>query len=187
MSDNRKIIGYRISSLIAERNITQKELADILNVKANVISYFCSGDRTPNTEQIIQISRSLNVSADYLLGLTENSTVEPDMKAAVKCTGLSQKAIEGLQDHLTAELEQLDRRITEPLETLLCSDRFYDILLQLRSLQNTSDKFNDTDDIKRIDLDDKCDMLRYRVSKIMEKIIDEFDRRENDEHNSKQK
>ena len=176
-----------LKKLRKDRNATQKEVSQAIGADQQTLRRYESGERKPDTEMLLRIAKYYNVSADYLLGLSENSTVEPDMKAAVKCTGLSQKAIEGLQDHLTAELEQLDRRITEPLETLLCSDRFYDILLQLRILQNTSAQFNDTDDIKRIDLDDKCDMLRYRVSKIMERIIDEFDRRENDEHNSKQK
>ena len=163
-----------LKKLRKDRNATQKEVSQAIGADQQTLRRYESGERKPDTEMLLRIAKYYNVSADYLLGLSENSTVEPDMKAAVKCTGLSQKAIEGLQDHLTAELE--------PLETLLGSDRFYDILLQLRILQNTSAQFNDTDDIKRIDLDDKCDMLRYRVSKIMERIIDEFDRRENDEN-----
>lgn len=169
----------RLNKCFGDRNESQEAVAKALGTTRQTFGNWLSGRNQPDFEKLIALAKYYNVSVDYLLGLSEDSTLEPDMKKAVKCTGLSRTAIEGLQDHLTAELEQLDRRITEPLETLLCSDKFYDMLIQLRSLQNTSRQFNDTDDIKRIDFDDKCDMLRYRVSKIMEKISDEFDRREN--------
>ena len=65
------IIGKRINSALAEKDIKQKELAKKIGVNDNVISYWCSGSRTPNTQQIIQICNVLGVSADYLLGLTD--------------------------------------------------------------------------------------------------------------------
>ncbi len=56
-----EIIGQRINAALALSNIKQKELAKELGVKDNVVSYWCSGKRTPNTEQIIKISKMLNI------------------------------------------------------------------------------------------------------------------------------
>lgn len=67
--DYRKIIGLRINTALALRNVKQKELAKVLGVSANAVSYFCSGARTPNTWQLIKIAEYLEVSADYLLGI----------------------------------------------------------------------------------------------------------------------
>lgn len=64
----RKQIGQRIYCTLMSKNIKQKELAAALGVTDNTISYFVSGKRTPNTEQIIKIAAFLNVSTDYLLG-----------------------------------------------------------------------------------------------------------------------
>ncbi len=74
------IIGQRINKALAFRNVKRKELAKELGVKDNVVSYWCSGTRTPNVQQIIQISKILNVSADYLTGISEAKTNDIEVK-----------------------------------------------------------------------------------------------------------
>ena len=91
--DNKKIIGSRINSALAMNNTLQKELAKQLNVKDNIVSYWCKGDRTPNTTQIIQIANCLNVSTDYLLGLTDVATNDKDLKFVCEYTGLNENSI----------------------------------------------------------------------------------------------
>ena len=94
--DNKKIIGSRINSALAMNNTLQKELAKQLNVKDNIVSYWCKGDRTPNTTQIIQIANCLNVSTDYLLGLTDVATNDKDLKFVCEYTGLDEKSVKYL-------------------------------------------------------------------------------------------
>ena len=48
----KKKIGQAINTLLAEQNKRQKDLAKELGVTDNTISYFVSGSRTPNLEQI---------------------------------------------------------------------------------------------------------------------------------------
>jgi transcriptional regulator with XRE-family HTH domain len=62
-------IGSHIKALLAFKGIKQKDLAKYLGVTDNTISYFCSGSRVPNAEQIIKIAEYLEVSADYILGI----------------------------------------------------------------------------------------------------------------------
>ena len=91
-------IGQRINAALAERNVKQKELAKHLGIQDNTVSYWCKGERTPNTEQIINISELLNVSADYLLGLSSVPTTDKDIQFVCDYTGLSKKAIRALHD-----------------------------------------------------------------------------------------
>lgn len=91
--NNRTVIGSRINSALAFSNKKQKELASHLGVPDNTISYFCSGKRVPNAEQIIEISKFLGVSSDYLLGLTESKPIDEDIKIVSAYTGLDDKAI----------------------------------------------------------------------------------------------
>lgn len=91
------IIGKRINSALAEKDIKQKELAKKIGVNDNVISYWCSGSRTPNTQQIIQICNVLGVSADYLLGLSDVATNDKDLQYICDYTGLDVKAIQKLR------------------------------------------------------------------------------------------
>lgn len=92
----KKEIGQRINTLLAERDKKQKELAEALGVLDNTISYFVSGKRVPNLEQIIKIAQFFDVSTDYLLGLNPNSTTDPEVKAICNYTGLSDEAVKAL-------------------------------------------------------------------------------------------
>ena len=102
-----KKIGTRINSLIGEQDKTQKDLADYLKISPNVVSYWCKGERTPNTEQIIKISKFFNVSTDYLLRKTNIQTADTDLKAICEYTGLSEEAAEKLHEFHTAEYGSL--------------------------------------------------------------------------------
>ena len=94
--DSKKIIGNRINAALALSNCKQKELAAHLEIPDNTISYFCSGKRVPNAEQIIKISQYLHVSADYLLGLSENKSDEEKLNISCEYTGLSEEAVNEL-------------------------------------------------------------------------------------------
>lgn len=91
-SDLSKIIGKRINTLLAEQDKKQKELAAFLGVPDNTISYFVSGRRTPNTEQLAKIADFFNVSADYLLGRTNAKTTDKDVQFVCDYTGLTTDA-----------------------------------------------------------------------------------------------
>lgn len=52
--------------------ITQKEMAKILNTTQQQYSLYETGAREMRAGQIIKISNALNISADYILGLPEN-------------------------------------------------------------------------------------------------------------------
>lgn len=99
----KKKIGQQINNALAKKDIKQKELAKILSVSDNTISYFCSGTRVPNTEQLIKISKALDVSTDYLLGLTPNTTTDPDLKFICDYTGLSENTILMLKESVYNE------------------------------------------------------------------------------------
>ena len=60
------------------RNMTQKEVADNIGVAKSTYSLYESGQREPNVQTIKRIADTLNVSADDLLGLTN----EPQTIAA---------------------------------------------------------------------------------------------------------
>ncbi|MDE5992176.1 MAG: helix-turn-helix domain-containing protein [Oscillospiraceae bacterium] len=142
--DNRIVIGSRINSALAFSNKKQKELAAHLGVQDNTISYFCSGKRVPNAEQIIEISKFLGVSADYLLGLTGNKTNDITIKAICKYTGLSAEAVESLADYINIdyledyESDQFDVEAIKETANLLHIDNFDDPVQTLKEIE----KFN---------------------------------------------
>lgn len=54
-----------------DRDMTQKELGDALNMSQRKISYLEKKQTEPTTDEIIEICRFFNKSADYMLGLKD--------------------------------------------------------------------------------------------------------------------
>lgn len=67
--------GDRLRQLRKERNLTQKELVNLIGVKNSVISFYEVGDRTPSLEVLIKLSKALHISTDKLLGIDKSETV----------------------------------------------------------------------------------------------------------------
>lgn len=55
------------------KRVTQKEVADALNVTQDSISLWEMGKRIPDTTYIVLFAKYFEVSADYLLGLEDES------------------------------------------------------------------------------------------------------------------
>ena len=69
-------LGLKIKSLRMERNLTQKQLADMAGVAANTIYSYESGNRYPSYGVLISFARIFHVSTDYLLGLKHLKSID---------------------------------------------------------------------------------------------------------------
>lgn len=136
-------IGERINTALALRNIKQKELAKELGIKDNIVSYWCSGSRTPNTQQITEIAKFLNVSSDYLLGLTDTATTDMKLKSVCDYTGLEEKSVKLLyyfNEHITRFINDMVYFAKENESTLMSFDCLKQFLLSLYNRLNDDDK-----------------------------------------------
>ena len=61
----------RLKELRKENNLTQKELADYLNIKQNTYSQYENGQRQVPIDILIRLADYYDVSVDYLLGRTD--------------------------------------------------------------------------------------------------------------------
>lgn len=61
----------RLKELRTEKNLTQVELAKATNLSKSAISFWESGERTPNINAVIVLAKYFEVSADYLIGLED--------------------------------------------------------------------------------------------------------------------
>lgn len=68
-----KTIGDRIKELRLEKELTQKELAQNLNLTQDSISLWEKNKRIPDTIYIIMLCNFFKVSANYLLGLEDEN------------------------------------------------------------------------------------------------------------------
>lgn len=64
--------NLRLKELREYKDITQAEMAKILNISQQHYSLYETGKTVMNVEKLILLCKELNVSADYVLGLSDN-------------------------------------------------------------------------------------------------------------------
>lgn len=127
MKINANITGERITLLRKEKGLKQIDLAKKLNVSRQIISYYETGARMPNVEDIILLSEFLDVSSDYLLGLTESKTpINTDegllIRSICDYTGLNENAVFNLNFRYANAKEFEDKIMFDFLNYILDFD-----------------------------------------------------------------
>lgn len=90
-------LGMRIGQLRVKKGETQRELAIAIGVEKDTINRWESAKRGIKAQDIAKLAQHFNVSADYLLGISEIATVNTDIKMIHDYTGLSTEAINNLR------------------------------------------------------------------------------------------
>lgn len=62
-----------LKSIMLENNLTQSNLAQIIGVKQAQISEWLNGKAKPGYDTLKNMSKNLHISADYLLGLEDET------------------------------------------------------------------------------------------------------------------
>ena len=68
------MFAVRLKELRLKKGLTQKELAQKLNMQNTAISKYELNQRKPDTETLLEIANFFNVSVDYLLGNSDDRT-----------------------------------------------------------------------------------------------------------------
>lgn len=97
MNNSTNIFGERLKYLRTEKGLTQSELGKELGISRGAISYYEAGDRMPDINVLYDVAKYFNVSSDYLIGLSDNSTTDITIKEISNRIGLSDKAIENME------------------------------------------------------------------------------------------
>lgn len=105
------IFSERISELMKINRLSQKELAAKVGVTESAMSYYVKGERTPRSDVLSRIAKTLGTTTDYLLGNT--SEVIPN-------------SADGELQYLQRNLGKLNTEQLKRAETMLKA-AFYDI------------------------------------------------------------
>jgi transcriptional regulator with XRE-family HTH domain len=73
-----RIFSERLYQLRTERNLSQKQLGEVVGLSHKAISTLESGTRGTTIEKLILLARYFHVSTDYLLGITDDPTWRGD-------------------------------------------------------------------------------------------------------------
>lgn len=80
MDFNLEKFSYRLTALLEECNMKQKELAEKVGTTNVTICRYINAERIPRIDVAIKIASVFNVSLDYLLGISDS----PKNKNSVK-------------------------------------------------------------------------------------------------------
>ena len=61
----------KLKELREQKNISQKEIAEFLNVKQNTYSQYETGKRQLPVDVLIKLAKFFNETTDYILGLED--------------------------------------------------------------------------------------------------------------------
>lgn len=100
--------GIKLKELRTEKNLTQLQMAEILDTSKSNISKYESGSVEPNLEMLVKISRYFDVPTDYLLesGVFENwnfllENKEKVLEVIASCTSRISKDLKNGTDDIT--------------------------------------------------------------------------------------
>ena len=104
----KSTFGKRLGEVMQKKGIGRTALKDLTGISLQSISNYLNDKRRPDCEMVAELAEALNVSADYLLGLSEVATRNETIQAIHEKTGLSEDAVSSLmtdqyvEDHETA-------------------------------------------------------------------------------------
>lgn len=82
----------RLTKLRTQHGLSQKHVADRLQLSPSIVSGYETGERTPSTEVLLRLTALYRCSADYLLGIEQSAPA-----TVLDATGLSAEQIQALQ------------------------------------------------------------------------------------------
>lgn len=88
-----KLFGYNLRKLRNEKGISQQALSNELQISKAALSYYENGQRVPDIDTLKKVAVYFNVSADFMLGLSEVSSSDKDIKDVCAYTGLKEEVI----------------------------------------------------------------------------------------------
>ncbi len=112
------MLSKRLKELRKEKGLTQKEIAQLLNIKQNSYSNWETGKKNPSQENLSQLAQILDTSTDYLLGNTpiknfqelDIETVKDSLKHSLGFNGNLDIPEEEIQSMAEAFLEHFSNK-----------------------------------------------------------------------------
>lgn len=98
------VFRERLNSLKGSMSVT--EFAHKIGLSRQTIGFYLNGDRIPDVQLLLQISQECGVSADYLLGITNEPIPDPTLQAVCEYTGLSGAAVSTLHSYIDQPIQQ---------------------------------------------------------------------------------
>lgn len=103
------VFKLRLREIMIDRRIKPRDLADMVGVSKSAIYAYCTGTAMPDAVRIYKLSKALNASSDYLLGLSEDPYYEGETSDTAKRS--AQTFVAALSANVGAFIYEMAREI----------------------------------------------------------------------------
>ena len=99
----------RFEKQLHKHGFTQIAFSEKSELSSGAISKYCNGTSMPGFYELRDIAKTLNISSDYLLGISDVPSLNRDIQSIAKQTGLSETSIR--------YLNKISKKTTSDIET----------------------------------------------------------------------
>lgn len=135
------VFADRLKELRLSRGENQSDVAKLLGVSVQSYSAY-EGVREPKFDFVCKLAQHYNVSADYLLGLTDIKTVDTNIKAICDYTGLSENTISELRKRIAEDPDDSEPIMQLFIDILVNSVEWFLIEMNIMSLLDYKNETN---------------------------------------------
>lgn len=166
------IFKERFRELQGEMSNT--EFAAFLGLSRQTVGFYCNGDRIPDAVGLKEIAEKCNVSADWLLGISEVQSINGELRQICNVTGLTEFNVGWI-----SKCNKEKSKVTQHLNALMEYSGFYYGLNWLRYIDEDKEALNEVlalvlktieDKEKLVDFDDVLSDLRTQKDDIFSEI-----------------
>ncbi len=115
MSDKITIDITNLKALIETK--TREETAKGIGCDTSLVTKHYNGDRNITLDYAIKYAQFFGVSLDYIVGISPNTTTDPDLKFICDYTGLNEQALFNLNKEKISEVILKKHELNVPLTT----------------------------------------------------------------------
>lgn len=126
------IFPKRLRKLMENRWITQKALADAINMRPQTVSLYTTGQSFPDVNTLKKIAEFFNISADYLIGVSDVQGLDPDIKFICKYTGLPESSIQWI--HSISKKKDLIEALSQILQRYPIFEQILKDIVELKRI-----------------------------------------------------
>lgn len=94
--NKKALFPTRLRELRKEKGVSQQQMADLIHISKSALGYYETGDSLPNAKAVAVMAEFFGVSADYLLGLSDVHSPDPEVRGICERIGLEELAVEDL-------------------------------------------------------------------------------------------
>ncbi len=136
----KDMFASRLREIMEERGINQSQLEKLIKdsgdtLQRQTISLYMNGQSKPDTGRLTVLCRILNISSDWLLGLTDTRSPSMEIRGMCEHTGLDASAINTLH-HIPLIADMLNLLFADPgalVKMCTAMNNLYDCAASLMS------------------------------------------------------